>query len=187
MAAIDKAAIAWTIAIVAFAAGIAGLGGNLQDSSVVETASITEDVTMMEDESMMMEEESMMEESVMMEEGVMIEEGLAEETMMEEEATTYRATVTIPTGTSVPGCEATDECYLPASIAVNAGGTVIWDNVDSVAHTVTSGTLESGPTGLFDSSLLLGGNAFEVTFDSAGSYDYFCLVHPWMVGSVQVS
>ena len=95
--------------------------------------------------------------------------------------------VTVPAGTSVPGCEETNECYLPPSVSVNVGDTVSWDNVDTAAHTVTSGTPADGPDGLFDSSLLMGGATFEVTFDTAGSYDYFCMVHPWMIGDVQVS
>ena len=95
--------------------------------------------------------------------------------------------VTVPAGTSVPGCEETNECYLPPSVSINKGDTVSWDNVDTAAHTVTSGTPADGPDGIFDSSLLMGGNTFEVTFDESGSYDYFCMVHPWMIGDVQVS
>ncbi len=96
-------------------------------------------------------------------------------------------TVIVPAGTSVPGCEETDECYLPPSVTINVGDTVMWDNVDTAAHTVTSGTPADGPDGEFDSSLLMGGAQFEVTFDESGSYDYFCMVHPWMVGEVQVN
>jgi hypothetical protein len=33
----------------------------------------------------------------------------------------------------------------------------------------------------------MAGASFENTFDAAGSYDYFCMVHPWMVGNVQVN
>ena len=96
-------------------------------------------------------------------------------------------TVTLPAGTSVPGCEETNECFIPESITINAGDTVSWDNTDTAAHTVTSGTAADGPDGTFDSSLLMGGATFEVTFDESGSYDYFCMVHPWMVGDVQVN
>lgn len=95
--------------------------------------------------------------------------------------------VTVPAGTSVPGCEETNECYLPPSVSVKKGDTVSWDNVDTAAHTVTSGTPADGPDGKFDSSLLMGGATFEVTFDKAGNYKYFCMVHPWMIGEVQVS
>lgn len=95
--------------------------------------------------------------------------------------------VTIPSGTSVPGCEETNECYIPASVSIMKGDTVVWKNKDTAAHTVTSGSPEDGPSGIFDSSLLIGGGSFEHTFDSSGSYDYFCMVHPWMTGDVQVS
>ena len=95
--------------------------------------------------------------------------------------------VTIPTGTAVPGCEETNECYLPEDVSIHAGDTVIWINADTAAHTVTSGSPTDGPDGAFDSSLFMSGATFEVTFDDSGSYDYFCMVHPWMSGSVQVS
>ena len=95
--------------------------------------------------------------------------------------------VSMPSGTSVPGCEVTNECFIPASVSINVGDTVAWSNDDSAAHTVTSGTPEGGPSGVFDSSLLIAGGIYEHTFDSAGTVDYFCMVHPWMVGDVKVS
>ncbi|MBA4452799.1 MAG: hypothetical protein H2B03_06505, partial [Nitrosopumilaceae archaeon] len=36
-------------------------------------------------------------------------------------------------------------------------------------------------------SLVLGGASYAYTFEEAGSFDYFCMVHPWMVGDVQVN
>ncbi len=95
--------------------------------------------------------------------------------------------VTIPTGTAVPVCEETNECYLPEDVSIHAGDTVIWINADTAAHTVTSGSPTDGPDGTFDSSLVMAGATFEITFDDSGSYDYFCMVHPWMRGNVQVS
>jgi len=114
-----------------------------------------------------------------------------EEAMMEEPEEAMSAgpttvTVVLPAGTSVPGCEETDACFTPASVSISAGDTVSWDNTDTAAHTVTSGAPADGPDGVFDSSLLMGGSSFEVTFDDSGSYDYFCMVHPWMVGNVTV-
>ena len=95
--------------------------------------------------------------------------------------------VDMPSGTSVPGCEETDECYIPSSITINSGDTVEWINSDTAAHTVTGGSPADGPSGVFDSSLVLGGASYAFTFEEAGSYDYFCMVHPWMVGNVQVN
>ncbi|MCH7969226.1 MAG: hypothetical protein IH841_08300 [Thaumarchaeota archaeon] len=66
-------------------------------------------------------------------------------------------TVRVPSGTSVPGCEQTNECWLPAKISVGVGDTVIWSNDDTAAHTVTSGIGAYGPDGNFDSSLFVAG------------------------------
>ncbi len=96
-------------------------------------------------------------------------------------------TVDTAEGSSVPGCEETDECYLPYSLEINVGDTVVWDNVDTATHTVTSGNISDGHDGMFDSSLFMAGDSFEYTFTEAGSYDYFCMVHPWMVGVIVVN
>jgi len=96
-------------------------------------------------------------------------------------------TVEIPEGVGVPGCEETNECYVPYSLEVRVGDTVIWNNVDTAAHTVTSGSIEEGPSGVFDSSLFMSGNTFEFTFNNSGTFDYFCMVHPWMTGEVIVN
>jgi predicted secreted protein with PEFG-CTERM motif len=64
--------------------------------------------------------------------------------------------------------------------------TVTWKNADTAAHTVTSGTVENGPDGIFDSSLFGPGKDFRHQFTEQGNYDYFCLVHPWMVGTIKV-
>ena len=96
-------------------------------------------------------------------------------------------TVTIPEGTGVPGCEETDECYIDHTIEVYSGDTVTWNNDDTVAHTVTAGSATEGVTGEFDSSLFLAGDSFEHTFEEVGDYPYYCIVHPWMAGVVQVT
>ena len=95
--------------------------------------------------------------------------------------------VSVPEGTGVPGCEETNECYIPHTVEISVGDTVQWTNDDTAAHTVTSGSSTDGPDGVFDSSLFMAGTTFEHTFDEAGEYQYFCMVHPWMVGVVQVS
>jgi plastocyanin len=94
--------------------------------------------------------------------------------------------VIIPQGTSTPGCETTNECYLPYKAGVIVGSSLTWTNTDSAAHTVTSGSADDGPTGKFDSSLLFAGKTFSHTFDSVGEFPYFCMVHPWMEGVVIV-
>jgi plastocyanin len=114
-----------------------------------------------------------------------VEEEVAEEVPMEEESA-MSAKVSIPSGSSTPGCEENDRCFIPSTVVIGVGGTVTWTNDDTAAHTVTSGSAENGPDGMFDSSLLMAGKTFEHTFEEAGEYDYFCVVHPWMTGKVIV-
>ncbi len=94
--------------------------------------------------------------------------------------------VSIPQGVSYPGCETTNECYLPYSLEVQVGDTVLWSNDDTAAHTVSSGT-PNGMDGIFDSNLFMSGTTFEFTFDKSGTYPYFCMVHPWMTGEITVN
>ncbi len=96
------------------------------------------------------------------------------------------ATVTNAPGSSTPGCEATDSCFIPSTVVITVGGTVTWDNTDNAAHTSSSGTAADGPDGVFDSSLIMAGGSYSHTFDTAGTFDYFCMVHPWMQGTVIV-
>ena len=97
------------------------------------------------------------------------------------------ATVTNALGSSTPGCEDTNACFIPNPVTISVGETVTWENTDNAAHTVTSGSPADGPDGVFDSSLIMaGGASFSHTFDAAGTYDYFCMVHSWMAGSVIV-
>ncbi len=98
----------------------------------------------------------------------------------------FAAEVSVPAGTSVPGCEETNECWSPPEISVGVGETVTWSNDDTAAHTVTSGSAVDGPDDIFDSSLFLAGTTFSHTFNEAGTFEYFCMVHPWMAGTVIV-
>ena len=99
----------------------------------------------------------------------------------------FTGVISVPEGSGVPGCDETNNCYIPSKVSVNAGDTVTWSNDDTAAHTVTSGNPTDGPDGTFDSSLFMAGTTFEYTFDTAGTYDYFCMVHPWMIGTVNVN
>jgi len=96
------------------------------------------------------------------------------------------ATVTNAPGSSTPGCEETDNCFVPSTVVITAGGTVTWENTDNAAHTASSGTAAGGPDGVFDSSLIMAGGSYSVTLDDEGTYPYFCMVHPWMQGTVIV-
>ncbi len=195
MTSVDKAAIVWSIAIVAVAIGIALASQGMSiDSGVLTSPTMQEkssgeslgDVTkkVMSQQEERMEAIEKQKTMIGIEEKISISEPTVEVPEMREPQT---VDVSIPTGTSSPGCEETNECYLPDSVSIKAGDTVIWANDDTAAHTVTSGSPSEGPSGIFDSSLVIAGDSFEVTFDNSGSYDYFCIVHPWMTGSIQVS
>jgi plastocyanin len=73
--------------------------------------------------------------------------------------------------------------YSPASLTVSVGDTVTWTNEDTAPHTVT---VSDGPV-KFASSNLSQGQTFSYTFTEAGTYSYYCAVHPDMKASVTVT
>ncbi len=93
--------------------------------------------------------------------------------------------IIMPTKSSRPSCEESNLCYIPSLVEINAGDSITWQNQDVAFHSVTSGTYEN-PDGLFDSGHLDPYQSFTLTFDNTGEYDYFCTLHPWMNGKVQV-
>ena len=70
--------------------------------------------------------------------------------------------------------------YQMANIQVRAGTTVTWTNQDSAPHSVTF------ENGMKDSGLLYQGQSFSYTFNTPGTYQYYCSVHPYMVATVTV-
>ena len=114
------------------------------------------------------------------EESMIIEESVMETPQVSAEI------VSIPSGSGSPGCEEINECYIPAEVTISAGATVIWENTDNAAHLATSGTPDGGPDGAFDSGMIMAGATFEQEFSDKGEFAYYCLVHPWMVGTVTV-
>lgn len=94
--------------------------------------------------------------------------------------------VAIPVDTSFPSCEESNACYRPYSLTISAGEVVEWQNFDDAAHTVTSGTPDDGPDDYFDSALFLSQESFKVHMKQVGTFDYFCMVHPWMTGKIIV-
>jgi nitrite reductase (NO-forming) len=97
-------------------------------------------------------------------------------------------TVLIPAGAFDPANA--DTAYSPRALTVAVGTTVTWVNDDSVFHTITSGSSNGTtgtPDGDFDSGEVQNGETFEHTFDTPGTFDYFCTPHPWMVGQVEVT
>ena len=87
-------------------------------------------------------------------------------------------------GSSTPGCETNNMCYMPYNAALDIGGEAIWHNVDTMAHTVSSHQQKDL---MMYSSLVPAGGMFSYKFEEAGTYDYFCMVHPWMTGIVTVT
>jgi nitrite reductase (NO-forming) len=106
----------------------------------------------------------------------------------EDEDLTDVAEVTIPVGAFNPANS--DTAYDPLNLAIEAGTTVRWTNLDNIPHTVTAGTSDGTagtPDGRFDSGFLNSEDTFTYTFNEVGEYDYFCLPHPWMIGKVTVT
>lgn len=96
--------------------------------------------------------------------------------------------IIITYGSSNVGCGASNTCYEPANLAAKKGTGITWYNNDTASHTVTDGKPSDDQTGqIFDSGLILPGKTFEFVFDEAGTYDYYCQVHPWMTGIVNIA
>ena len=68
----------------------------------------------------------------------------------------------------------------PGTITVPVGTTVTWTNRDDIPHTVVS------TEGVFKSKVLDTDEKFSFTFSKAGSFPYFCSIHPKMTGKVVV-
>jgi len=94
--------------------------------------------------------------------------------------------ITIPEGTSREGCELTKKCYVPNTFSISTGDKITWQNEDIAFHTVTSGTPETGSDNQFDSGMFSKGEKFSHEFQKSGTFDYFCLLHPWMEGTIIV-
>ena len=68
----------------------------------------------------------------------------------------------------------------PKELTVPVGTTVKWVNHDDIPHTVAN------KDKLFRSSALDTDDSYSYTFASAGTFDYFCGLHPFMVGKIIV-
>jgi plastocyanin len=68
----------------------------------------------------------------------------------------------------------------PGTLTVAVGTTVTWTNRDDIPHTVVSSD------GVFKSKVLDTGEKFSYTFAQAGTFPYFCSIHPTMTGKVIV-
>ena len=73
--------------------------------------------------------------------------------------------------------------YDPREVTVAKGGKVTWTQTGDQPHTVTK---ESGPGPEFDSDTLNSGDTFEQKFDTPGTIEYVCKIHPQQRGSITV-
>ncbi len=72
----------------------------------------------------------------------------------------------------------TNYAFNPQTLTISVGTTVTWVNEDLVSHTVSSST--------FDSGAIANGQTYTHTFNTAGTYNYQCAIHPSMTGTIIV-
>lgn len=70
--------------------------------------------------------------------------------------------------------------FVPAELKVPVGTAVTWTNHDDIPHTVVSNDKA------FKSKVMDSDETFSFTFDKAGTYPYFCSIHPKMTGTIVV-
>jgi plastocyanin len=78
--------------------------------------------------------------------------------------------------------------FTPDVLKIKVGTTVTFVNTDGNTHTVTSvkpGTTDAD--GIFDSGMIKAGKTFSFTFDKPGTYEYICMIHTHMRGTINVS
>ena len=80
------------------------------------------------------------------------------------------------------GSQNNAQFYSPSTFTVKVGTTVTWANHDGTAHTVTT-----KGSSLFDSGVIPTGGTYKYTFTQAGTFDYYCTIHPWMTGKIVVT
>jgi len=95
-------------------------------------------------------------------------------------------TLTILEGSSIQG----NPDFDPDELKVKKGDKITVNNADTMPHTVTNGKSGSDPTSgkLFDTSIINGGDSAEIdtaTVD-AGAHPFYCMVHPYMTGTLTV-
>lgn len=89
---------------------------------------------------------------------------------------------TLPTGRISAEVTASGQAFAPRQVTVAAGEAVRWTNDDHMAHQVAWHDLQ-----LDDSALIEPGESLAVTFDTPGTFSYYCGPHPWMTGEVVVT
>jgi plastocyanin len=91
------------------------------------------------------------------------------------------AATVLPTPINATAVQIANFNFAPVAISVPVGATVTWTNADVEQHTVTARDKS------FDSDVIANAKFFSFTFSKAGTYSYFCQIHPNMVGEVVVT
>ncbi len=78
-----------------------------------------------------------------------------------------------------------DNYFAPVDLVISVGDAVRWRNVGAVAHTTTSGS-RAAPGGLWNEVLDVGAS-YTRTFDTPGTFAYFCVIHVGQNGKVTVN
>lgn len=71
--------------------------------------------------------------------------------------------------------------FIPETIEVKSGDTVVWVNKDIFPHTATSSDKTS-----FDSGVIVAGASWQMVLTTKGNFPYICTLHPTMLGAVTV-
>jgi plastocyanin len=74
----------------------------------------------------------------------------------------------------------TDYAFLPVRIQVPVGTTLTWANEGAVIHTATA------VNRAWDTGDIPSGASASITFTAAGTFNYNCSPHPWMIGQINV-
>lgn len=93
--------------------------------------------------------------------------------------------VAVPVSILPGATELGDRGMTPNPVYVKPGDTVVWTNHDAALHAVTFGE-PAGGVQILDFNLIAPGKSFSRTFDSAGTFDYYCILHPFKTGTVIV-
>ena len=102
--------------------------------------------------------------------------------------------ITVPNEKPVPAAEVPADAivvsidkmqYDTPELTIKAGDTVYWVNKEVMPHNIA---FKKGIVGedAFRGEMMTKGQAFSITFDEAGTFDYFCTPHPFMRGKVIV-
>jgi plastocyanin len=86
--------------------------------------------------------------------------------------------------------EKSSDAFSPNPVEIRMGENITWTNDDIMPHTVTSGMPEQSGTNAvgqeFDSGFIGARSSFTHAFDARGEFQYFCQIHPNMIGTVTV-